>query len=105
MQKQGELIMSRDTKKTSDIDELLQEELKNPSFAKAWEETELEEQVKRMLIQARIDSGLTQKELAAKSGIRQSNISRIENGDCVPTLTTLHAIARGTGRRLKIEMV
>ena len=105
MQKQGELIMSRDTKKTSDIDELLQEELKNPSFAKAWEETELEDQVKRMLIQARIDSGLTQKELAAKSGIRQSNISRIENGDCVPTLTTLHAIARGAGRRLKIVMV
>ena len=40
--------MSRDTKKISDIDELLQEELKNPSFAKAWEETELEDQVKRM---------------------------------------------------------
>ena len=33
MQKQGERIMSRDTKKISDIDELLQEELKNPSFA------------------------------------------------------------------------
>lgn len=97
--------MSRGKKKISDIDEILNEELKDPAFAKAWAETELEDQIKRMLIQARIDGGLTQKELAAKSGIRQSNISRIENGDCVPTLATLNAIARGTGRRLKIEMV
>ena len=97
--------MSRGKKKISDIDEILNEELKDPAFARAWAETELEDQIKRMLIQARIDGGLTQKELAAKSGIRQSNISRIENGDCVPTLATLNAIARGTGRRLKIEMV
>ena len=97
--------MSRGKKKISDIDEILNEELKDPAFAKAWAETELEDQIKRMLIQARIDGGLTQKELAAKSGIRQSNISRIENGDCVPTLATLNAIARGKGRRLKIEMV
>lgn len=97
--------MSRGTKKVSDIDEILNEELKKPSFAKAWADTEIEDQVKRMLIQARIDGGLTQKQLAEKSGIRQSNISRIENGDCVPTLATLNAIARGAGRRLKIEMV
>ena len=97
--------MSRGTKKVSDIDEILIEELKKPSFAKAWADTEIEDQVKRMLIQARIDGGLTQKQLAEKSGIRQSNISRIENGDCVPTLATLNAIARGAGRRLKIEMV
>ena len=97
--------MSRATKKISDIDEILNEELKKPSFAKAWAETELEDQVKRMLIQARINGGLTQKQLAEKSGIRQSNISRIENGDCVPTLATLNAIALGTGHRLRIELV
>ena len=97
--------MSRTIKKISDIDEILNEEMKKPSFAKAWEETELEDQIKRMLIQARIDGGLTQKQLAEKSGIRQSNISRIENGDCVPTLATLNAIALGTGHRLKIEMI
>lgn len=97
--------MSRGKKKISDIDEILNDELEDPAFAKAWAETELEDQIKRMLIQARIEGGLTQKELAAKSGIRQSNISRIENGECVPTLATLNAIAQGTGRRLKIEMV
>ena len=89
----------------SDIDELLLEELKNPEFQKAWEETELEDQIRRMIISARIENKLTQKELSAQTGIRQSNISRIENGSCIPTLTTLDAIAKGIGKRLKIEIV
>jgi transcriptional regulator with XRE-family HTH domain len=48
---------------------------------------------------------MTQKELSEKTGVRQSNISRIEKGDCVPTLTTLKALAKGLGKTLKIEMV
>ncbi len=56
-----------------------------------------------MLIQARIEAGLTQKELAEKSGIRQSNISRVENGTVMPTMQTLYAIAKGTGKKLKIS--
>ena len=88
-----------------DIDELLNEELKDPEFAKAWEQTELEYQIKRMLISARIENNMTQKELAEKSGVRQSNISRIEKGVCVPTLTTLNELAKGLGKKLRIELV
>jgi len=89
----------------SDIDELLNEQLKDPEFAAAWEATELEYQIQRMLIAARIEKHMTQKELAQKSGVRQSNISRIEKGACVPTLTTLCELAKGLGKHLKIEMV
>ena len=89
----------------SDLDELLNEQLKDPEFAAAWEATELEYQIQRMLIAARIEKHMTQKELAAKSGVRQSNISRIEKGACVPTLTTLSELAKGLGKHLKIEMV
>ena len=46
----------------SDIDELLEEELQDPEFAKAWDETDLEYQIKTMLIQARIENHMTQKE-------------------------------------------
>lgn len=88
-----------------DIDELLKEELENPEFAKAWEETELEYQIKEMLVAARIEKKMTQKELSQKSGVRQSNISRIEKGVCVPTLNTLNELAKGLGKRLKIEMI
>ena len=51
----------------SDIDELLKEQLKDKEFTKAWEDTELEYQIKRMLIAARIEQKMTQKELAEKS--------------------------------------
>jgi DNA-binding XRE family transcriptional regulator len=88
-----------------DIDELLKEELENPEFAKAWEETELEYQIKEMLVAARIEKKMTQQELSQKSGVRQSNISRIEKGVCVPTLNTLNELAKGLGKRLKIEMI
>ncbi len=89
----------------NDIDELLEEELKNPDFAKEWEETEIEYQIKTMLIQARLENKMTQKQLSEKSGIRQSNISRIEKGVCVPTIPTLCEIAKRYGKKFKIEMV
>ena len=91
-------------RKTSELDFIINEQLKNPTFAHAWSETELEDQIKRMLIQARIDSGLTQKELSERSGIRQSNISRIENGNAIPTLQTLFALAKGSGKKLRITI-
>ena len=46
--------------KTTDnisIDNTISEQLKDPAFAEAWAETELEDQIKRNLIQARIDAG------------------------------------------------
>ena len=48
----------------SDIDELLDENLRDPEFAKAWEETEIEYQIKSMLIKARIEHNMTQKQLS-----------------------------------------
>ena len=89
----------------SDIDEILSEQMKNEAFAKAWEDTELEYQIKRMLISERINQKMTQKELAEKSGVRQSNISRIEKGICTPTLVTLNELAKGFGKKLKIELI
>ena len=91
-------------RKTSELDIIIDEQLKNPAFAEAWFETELEDQIRRTLIQARIDSGLTQKELSERSGIRQSNISRIESVTVVPTLQTLFALAKGSGKKLKITI-
>lgn len=89
----------------SDLDLLLKEEMKDPAFVKAWNETELEDQIKRMMIDARLEKNMTQKQLAEASGVRQSNISRIENGSCTPKLSTLCEIAAALGKRIKITMV
>jgi transcriptional regulator with XRE-family HTH domain len=45
---------------------------------------------------------LTQKELAAVSGINQGEISRIERGQTNPTATTLAALLAPLGARLGV---
>ncbi|MCB1016010.1 MAG: helix-turn-helix transcriptional regulator, partial [Acidimicrobiales bacterium] len=49
------------------------------------------------LRQARTDRGLTQGELAAVSGIKQANISAIENGRRQPSAETLHRLLAACG--------
>lgn len=56
------------------------------------------------LYEARIDSHITQKELSKMSGVRQSNISRIERGTCSPTIRTLSQLAYAMGKKLEIKI-
>jgi len=83
--------------------EYLDKQLENPEFAAEWERQRPEREYIRAIIAARMEQNLTQKELAEKTGIRQSNISRIENGNCSPTVATLQQIANGIGKTLHIE--
>ena len=57
------------------------------------------------LIEARRASGMTQKELADRTGIAQADISKLENGNANPSLRTLQRLADGMGMRLKLEFV
>ncbi len=87
----------------SDFRKHLEENLKDPDFADEWERQRPEREYIKAIITARMEQNLTQKELAEKIGIRQSNISRIENGNCSPTIATLQLIANGMGKILHIE--
>ena len=86
-----------------DLKKYLEEQLKRPEFTAEWERQCPEREYIKAIIDARIEQNLTQKELAEKTGIRQSNISRIENGNCSPTIATLQQIANGIGKTLYIE--
>ena len=46
--------------------------------------------------------GLSQRQLSAKSGIQQAEISRIEGGRANPTLETISVLARSLGGELKL---
>ena len=81
-------------------DDYLQEQLKNPDVKK-----EPEMDVIRAMIDARIKNNLTQKELAARTGIDQADISKLENGTRNPSLKLLKRLAHGMGMQLKIEFV
>ena len=87
----------------NDLDRYLEEQLKDPEFREEYEKLQPEYEIMRSLIDARIRQNLTQKELSERSGIRQSNISRIESGAASPTVATLQALARGMGKKLKIS--
>jgi len=85
------------------LDEHIARQLKNPEFARAWEEGEGEYQAQRALIQARIDANMSQRELSQATGIPQKTISLIETGDTNTTVRTLNKLANGMGKVLKIS--
>ena len=87
----------------SDLRKYLDEQMDNPEFAAEYETMRPEYEAIRAVIAARLECNMTQKELAEKTGIRQSNISRIESGASSPTVDTLARIAAGLGKKLKIE--
>ena len=87
----------------SDLRKYIDKQMQDPEFRAEYEATRPEFELTKTIIAARLEAGLTQEELAVKSGIRQSNISRIENGTCSPTVSTLQALAKGMGKALQIN--
>ena len=69
--------------------------MKDPGFAQAYEEMQPEMNVIRAIIDARISQNMTQKELAEKTGIAQTEISRLENGTRNPSIKLLQRLADG----------
>ena len=86
------------------LDKTIKKCKSSKNFRKEWDESEFEYELTRMLIKSRIDAKMTQNELSASSGIRQSNISRIENGECLPSLQTLISLAKGMNKKLMIKL-
>lgn len=87
------------------FDDYLQEQLKDPEFKKECDDIQPEMDVIRAMIDARIEQNLTQKELAARTGIDKADISKLENGTRNPSLKLLKKLASGLGMQLKIEFV
>ena len=54
------------------------------------------------LIRARQENGISQRELEALSGIKQSAIARVESGGASPTLDTLFKLLVPLGKTLAI---
>jgi len=85
------------------FEESLKEQLKDPEFAREYNALAPEYEIIDQLIQARIKHKLTQKELAKRVGIKQSNISRLETGNYNPTLKFLKKLAYSLGKEIHLE--
>ena len=77
--------------------------MKNPKFRKAYEESQLEYEIARAVIRARIEKGLTQKQLAEKLNTKQSVISRVESANTTPSLSLLKRLAQALNTSLEVQ--
>ena len=87
------------------FDNYLKEQLKNKEFANEYKNIQPDMDIIRALVSARTSQNLTQKQVAEKTGIDQSDISKLENGTRNPSINLLKRLADGLGMDLKIEFV
>lgn len=87
------------------FDDFLQEQLQDDEFRAEYEALQPEHAVIQALIDARKESGMTQKELADRTGIAQGDISKLEKGNANPSIKTLQRLAAGMNRILKVEFL
>ena len=89
----------------SDYQDFKKKALENPAVRAEYDRLAAEYAIKQAVIDARQASGLTQQQLAARTGINQADISKLENGSANPSLRTLQRLAAGMGMNLRIEFV
>jgi ribosome-binding protein aMBF1 (putative translation factor) len=89
---------------TANWDEYEKKLLKKPGVRKALKESKLEYEIARAVIEARLNRGLTQKELATALHTKQSVISRVENAKTTPSLAFLKRLADVLGYSLKVQL-
>ena len=89
----------------SDFQKYLEQQMKDPEFEAEWKALEPEYQIMRAIVEARKKSHLTQQQLSQMTGINQADISKLETGNCNPSLRTLNRLAEGLGMMLRVEFI
>ena len=78
--------------------------LLDPEIKKAYDDLSPEFELKALMIQKRIDEGITQKELARRAHTKQSAISRFESGRYNPSLAWIQNIASALDAKISISL-
>ena len=84
------------------LKDYMEKQMQDPEFVKAYNEIQPEISVIRALADARISQNLTQKELSERTGIAQTEISKIEHGTRNPSIKLLQRLADGMGMVLNV---
>ena len=62
----------------TNFNDFLNEQMKDPEFKAEWDSLDPEFSVIEAMLKARKESGLTQKQLSERTGIAQTDISKLE---------------------------
>lgn len=93
--------MAKTTKNFLDV--IRAEMAADPELAKAVDEERLHADIAEQIVRLRTEANLTQKQLAEKSGMKQSAISRIEDADYYGhSLKSLNRIAYAFNKRIAV---
>lgn len=101
----AQIILSERRAPNDKLQRFLNEQMKDPEFKAEWDALDPEFSVIEAMLKARKESGLTQKQLSERTGIAQTDISKLERGNANPSLRTLQRLAAGMGMKVKIEFV
>lgn len=85
------------------LKEYKEKRMKDADFFDAYVELEPELNVIRAMIDARVSQNLTQKELSERTGIAQTEISKLENGTRNPSIKLLQKLADGMDMVLNVS--
>ncbi len=86
-------------------EQVMEELLQDPEFARAYKELEPEFQIIRQVIALRNQQKMTQAELAKRVGTKQSSIARIESKGQIANLHLLQRVAEALDARVEVRLV
>lgn len=87
----------------TNFEKYMAEQMKDSEFKREFEALQPQYEVIKQIIRARTAQHITQKELAERTGLKQSNISRLESGNYNPSIEFLQKVAKRLGKELHIE--
>lgn len=76
----------------------------DPVFQHTWEDGTLEREIAKQLIGIRLELGMTQAQFAERVGVKQSFLSRLENGEQNLTIETLQQLAQRAGATVHVRL-
>lgn len=85
-----------------DLGKLIDEQMRDPAFAAAYEDIGVRNSLLDQLVAARKQVGLTQFHVAEAMGIKQPTVSEFEAESSDPRLSTLQRYARAIGGKIRI---
>lgn len=86
-------------------EELKEEILADPEAKREYDALEPEFQLILAMLELRSEQNLSQQDLADRTGINRSDISKIEHGNANPSLKTIKRLANAMGKQVKISFV
>ena len=92
-------------KKKTNYDIWKEKLLSKPGMQEYYDSINIEADVLYSLVKERYRQGMTQQELADRTGIDRAEISKLENGNSNPTLRTMKKLANALNCNLVINWV